>query len=81
MFDKYYKVFLQYFNKETLLNDCQPPIYNKYCIVMVHPAMCFTFVDSSNSHNSNKSDDSDDSDDCNDYACFHVKNADNCLIE
>ena len=82
IFDKYYKVFLQYFNEKKLLNDYQPPICNNYCVAMVHPRMCFTFVESDNCQNSSTwdyidSDYDDDSDyDYNDYACFQAKNAD-----
>ena len=80
-FDKYCKVFLQYFDEEKLLNDYKPPICNNYCVSMIHPRMSFTFVDSNNCPDSQKTDDhdddSDDFDGYNDYACFHVKNADN----
>ena len=64
--DKYENIFLQYFNKEKLLNEYQPPICNSYCVGMKHPKICFAFIitrkvadNSDNSQSLHRSDDCD----------------------
>ena len=72
MFDKYDKIFLQYFNTEKSLKNYQP-ITNNYCVPMVHPRMSFALVDpvhdngnGNNSQNLGESDQSDQYDQCDD---------------